>query len=216
MDWRLGAAGHFFGYKIDAAVDVATGLPIAWDVRTAKHHEHEFAIPLVRRVKARGLDVQTTTMDRGYDTEHIHGWCNELGVAPIIPLRETAGVKAGKAEPPHCGHGEWTFAGADYKRQATTWRCPTGECGANPMWLKADRLHPLIPRETKRYNEPSRVSRRLETRISVLERGTPFHMPRARKYPEELLERGARLVFESGRPIAHVAADLGVHPRGVA
>ena len=36
-------------------------------------------------------------------------------------------------------------------------------------------------------------------------------MPRARKYPEELLERGARLVFESGRPIAQVAADLGVH-----
>jgi transposase len=26
-----------------------------------------------------------------------------------------------------------------------------------------------------------------------------------------LLERGTRLVFESGRPIAHVARDLGVH-----
>jgi transposase len=36
-------------------------------------------------------------------------------------------------------------------------------------------------------------------------------MPRTRKYPEELLERGARMVFESGRPIAHVARDLGVH-----
>ena len=35
-------------------------------------------------------------------------------------------------------------------------------------------------------------------------------MPRARKYPEELLERGTRLVFESGRPITHVAADLGL------
>ena len=35
-------------------------------------------------------------------------------------------------------------------------------------------------------------------------------MPRARKYPQELLDRGARLVFESGRPISHVAADLGV------
>jgi len=35
-------------------------------------------------------------------------------------------------------------------------------------------------------------------------------MPRPRKYPEELLERGTRLVFESGRPVAHVAADLGV------
>jgi transposase len=36
-------------------------------------------------------------------------------------------------------------------------------------------------------------------------------MPRPRNYPEELLERGARLVLESGRPIAQVAADLGVH-----
>ncbi len=35
-------------------------------------------------------------------------------------------------------------------------------------------------------------------------------MPRPR-YPEELLDRGVRLVFESGRPIAHVAADLGIH-----
>jgi transposase len=35
-------------------------------------------------------------------------------------------------------------------------------------------------------------------------------MPRSRKYPTELLDRGARLVFESGRPIAHVAADLGL------
>jgi transposase len=35
-------------------------------------------------------------------------------------------------------------------------------------------------------------------------------MPRSRKYPTELLDRGARLVFESGRPIAHVAADLGI------
>ncbi len=31
------------------------------------------------------------------------------------------------------------------------------------------------------------------------------------KYPEELLDRGARMVFESGRPIAHVARDLGIH-----
>jgi len=35
-------------------------------------------------------------------------------------------------------------------------------------------------------------------------------MPRPRKYPRELPGRGARLVFESGRPIAHVARDLGV------
>lgn len=41
-------------------------------------------------------------------------------------------------------------------------------------------------------------------------REKPVVMPRARKYPVELLERATRLVFESGRPIGHVARDLGV------
>jgi transposase len=36
-------------------------------------------------------------------------------------------------------------------------------------------------------------------------------MSRPRKYPEELLERGVRLALESGRPIAHVARDLGIN-----
>jgi transposase len=36
-------------------------------------------------------------------------------------------------------------------------------------------------------------------------------MPRQKKYPDELLHRGARMVFDSGRPIAHVARDLGIH-----
>ena len=35
-------------------------------------------------------------------------------------------------------------------------------------------------------------------------------MSRPRKYPPELLERGVRMVEESGRPIAHVAKDLGI------
>src|SRR5919198_5687663 len=45
---------------------------------------------------------------------------------------------------------------------------------------------------------------------SVLEEVEDPLMSRPRKYPPELLDRGARLVFESGRPIAHVARDLGV------
>ena len=35
-------------------------------------------------------------------------------------------------------------------------------------------------------------------------------MARPRKYPIELLDRGARVVIDSGRPIAHVARDLGI------
>ena len=40
-------------------------------------------------------------------------------------------------------------------------------------------------------------------------------MPRGRKYPPELIERGIKLVFESGRPVAQVAADLGMHPEAL-
>jgi transposase len=36
-------------------------------------------------------------------------------------------------------------------------------------------------------------------------------MPRTREYPGELLERGTRMVFESGRPIAHAARDLSIY-----
>jgi transposase len=35
-------------------------------------------------------------------------------------------------------------------------------------------------------------------------------MSRPRKYPEELIQRGVRLAVESGRPIAHVARDIGL------
>ena len=48
------------------------------------------------------------------------------------------------------------------------------------------------------------------TRISVLEEGSPCLMPRPRKYPQELIDRGVRLALESGRPIAHVAAEIGL------
>ncbi len=36
-------------------------------------------------------------------------------------------------------------------------------------------------------------------------------MPAPKKYPDELRERAVRLVLDSGRPIAHIANDLGIH-----
>ena len=36
-------------------------------------------------------------------------------------------------------------------------------------------------------------------------------MSRPKKYPDELIQRGIRLALESERPIAHIAADLGIH-----
>jgi hypothetical protein len=87
----------------------------------------------------------------GLHTGPIHDGCEARGVRPIVPLKETEAVKRGHDLPPTCEHGVWTFAGADFKRKATKWRCPTGECSPASTWVKADRLHPLIPPGTKRY-----------------------------------------------------------------
>lgn len=54
---------------------------------------------------------------------------------------------------PRCEHGEWTFAGADFKRGASKFRCPAGECEPKSTWIKASRRNPLIPRETKRWRD---------------------------------------------------------------
>jgi len=40
-------------------------------------------------------------------------------------------------------------------------------------------------------------------------------MPRPKKYPDELIERGVRLALESDRPIAQIARDLGMHPEAL-
>ena len=79
--------------------------------------------------------------------------CKRIGAAPIIPLRQTPFVKRGDHLAPTCEHGTWTFAGSDSKRGASEWRCPTGECSPKSRWIKASRLRPLIPRETKRWQD---------------------------------------------------------------
>jgi transposase len=42
---------------------------------------------------------------------------------------------------------------ADAKRQAAKWRCSTGECSPASCWIKADRLHTLIPRTSMRWKK---------------------------------------------------------------
>src|SRR6266498_75354 len=46
---------------------------------------------------------------------------------------------------------------------------------------------------------------------SVLGEGDAPAMARPRKYSDESRERAVRFYFESDRPIAHVARDLGIH-----
>ena len=145
--------GGYYGYKVHAAVCVATGLPLAWTVETAKDAETNFALGLIDATRERGFNPRTAIMDKGYDNGPIHDGCMDRDICPVTPLRQTGRVKAGDANAPTCEHGEWTYAGTDYKRKATKWRCPTGECAPASVWVKADRLHPLIPRHTKRSRD---------------------------------------------------------------
>src|SRR3954451_20134209 len=142
--------GGFYGYKVHAAVCVVTGLPVAWTVETASAAETNFALPLIDATRDRGFAVKTAIMDKGYDNGPVHDGCMDRHICPVTPLRETPAVKRGEHHAPTCEHGTWTFAGADFKRRATKWRCPRGECKPASTWIKADRLHPLIPRDTER------------------------------------------------------------------
>jgi hypothetical protein len=87
---------------------------------------------------------------RCYDYGPVHDTCMARGVAPIVARRRTTALN--DSAPPAPGeHGNWTFAGADFKRKATKWRCPTGECQPKSVWVKADKRHPLVPRNSPRW-----------------------------------------------------------------
>jgi IS5 family transposase len=147
------AAGSFYGFKLHQAVCAKTELPVAWRVETARTHEASLADDLLARVRERKFQPETATMDLGYDTQPIHDACHAHGCLPVIPLKETTAVKRGDHRAPECEHGTWIFAGADLKRKLAKWRCPSGECQPRSVWRKASRLHPLIPRETKRWGD---------------------------------------------------------------
>ena len=85
--------GGFYGYRIHAAVCTKTGLPLAWRVETARHHESNYAAPLLDAVRARGFDPVTCAMDMGYDNGRVYAECSHRDVVAVIPLRRNSGVR---------------------------------------------------------------------------------------------------------------------------
>jgi hypothetical protein len=145
--------GGFYGYKVHMAVCTTTGLPLAWTVETARVNERHPVEPLLDSLSACGIASETCAMDKGYDIKDIYNLCESRHIRPIIPLKNTDGVKWGWDKPPSCEHGQWHFYGADLGRKATEWRCPTGECEKKLRWVCCDRLRPLVPRSTDRWKK---------------------------------------------------------------
>jgi hypothetical protein len=84
--------GGFYGYRLHAAVCTLTGLPLAWEVRTACENESLTVAPLLDALDR--LPV-TCAMDRGYDLEPVYSACAARHVLPVVPLRRTPAVKRG-------------------------------------------------------------------------------------------------------------------------
>jgi hypothetical protein len=105
----------------------------------------------VDAARARGFAVDTCALDKGYDIESVYRELEDRDCRPLMPLREPPAVKRGDHHAPTCEHGEWRFAGSDFNRKASKWRCPTGECKPASTWIKADRLHTLVPRQSPRW-----------------------------------------------------------------
>lgn len=143
--------GGFYGYRVHATVCARKDLPVAWQVETAGSHESNYLAPLLDTARSRGFAAETTALDMGYDVGRVYAECEDRDSRPIIPLRETPAVKQGANKRSTCEHGEWRFAGSNSERGAAKWRCPTRECSSTSRWIKADRLHPLVPRESKRW-----------------------------------------------------------------
>ena len=143
--------GGFDGYKVHAVVDAPTGLPLSWTVTTARDAEVSVVPALLDKLVGYGIRPSVCIADKGYDVGPFYAACESRDIRPVVPLRETPFVKAGKAAPPACEHGTWKFAGSAVKRGAAKYRCPSGECSPASVWIKADRLHTLIPRETDRW-----------------------------------------------------------------
>jgi hypothetical protein len=62
------------------AVCSGTGLPVAWQTRTANSNESSFALPLIDAARDRGFNVETCAMDKGYDLGPIYDGCEDRGV----------------------------------------------------------------------------------------------------------------------------------------
>jgi Transposase DDE domain len=85
--------GGFYGYKIHAAVCTLTGLPLAWEVHTARTQEQLVSMPLLDATIRLGMPVQTVAMDKGYDGTPNYEGCLLRGTLPVIPMRKTGRVR---------------------------------------------------------------------------------------------------------------------------
>ncbi|MGH3795747.1 MAG: transposase [Pseudonocardiaceae bacterium] len=74
-------------------------------------------------------------------------------------------------------------AGSDTKRGASKWCCPTGKCTPRSVWVKADRLHTLIPRTIDKWKAIYRTRTAVEREFGSLKHEWGMLPLRVRRLP---------------------------------
>jgi IS5 family transposase len=133
--------GGFYGYKLHLAVCTRTGLPLAWQVETARRNESLYVAPLLDALHARGFKPETCAMDKGYDNNRVMDETRERGCVPIVCLRKGRAIPLDRI--PY-GSDEWKRL---YRGRAAVERefgRLKNECGLTPLrtrGLDRVRLH---------------------------------------------------------------------------
>jgi hypothetical protein len=92
------AADSFYGYKRCPRPSVAeAGLPLAWQVETAKAQESSYAVPLLDALTGRGFRAEVAVMDMGYDLGPVYEGFEVARLPPGHPAARDPAAKAGSS-----------------------------------------------------------------------------------------------------------------------
>ena len=165
---------YWFGYKLHLVVDAIYELPIAFTLTPANESDTTQMAPLLEKSGAKKAENNTEFVigDKGYDSKENNRLVfMECGAIPIIPIRERkdaqmADICNAKGTPSCICGLEMIFWGRD--GNYLKYRCPQAvgknECASRfpctassygnvlklPI-LKDIRLHPPVPRESKKW-----------------------------------------------------------------
>ena len=148
MDW--------YGYKLHAAVDAKSGLPLAVRVTPANEPDVCLAIPLMEKAASSGTSHYC--MDKGYDATDIYRKALELGGSAIIPLNlrnekiPPEGLNRGHA--PVCSMGyDMIYWGCDRNTGVLKFRCPhvlgKVDCPQGSNWCSESNYGCVVKKRTE-------------------------------------------------------------------
>jgi hypothetical protein len=98
------SGGGYYGFKLQLLACTRTGLPLAWQVETARRNESLFVAPLLDKALARGFQPETCAMDKGYSHNRVFDETRERGCIPVVALRKGQPIPL---SPIPYGSGEW-------------------------------------------------------------------------------------------------------------